>query len=99
MDFGDGSLIYPGTELGLNGPVSSIRLEQLTDGIEDYEYFVMLKRLLAERRNLPSALRDKAAALLKVPPSVYSSMTEFTTDPEPMEKHREKLAHMIEEIF
>ena len=71
----------------------------LRDGIEDYEYFAMLKRLLAERRNLPPALRAKAAALLEVPQSIYSSMTEFTTDPEPMERHRAKLARAIEMIL
>ena len=71
----------------------------LRDGIEDYEYFALLKRLLAERRNLSSAMRTKAATLLKVPQSVYSSMTEFTTDPEPMERHRAKLARAIEKII
>ena len=71
----------------------------LRDGIEDYEYFAMLKRLLVERRNLPPEVRAGAAALLKVPQSVYSSMTEFTTDPEPMERHREKLARAIEKIL
>ena len=103
---GDGRFLYPPRAAAqpsstpvLDGPVDSFRIEMLRDGIEDYEYFAMLKRLLAERRNLPSALRDKAAALLKVPPSVYSSMTEFATDPEPMEKHREKLARTIEKIL
>ena len=47
---------------------------------------------------MPPDVRAKAAVLLKVPPSVYSSMTEFTTDPEPMERHREKLARAIETI-
>ena len=71
----------------------------LRDGIEDYEYFALLKRLLAERHNLPLDLRTDAEALLNVPPSVYSSMTEFTTDPEPMERHRDKLARTIEKII
>ena len=103
---GDGRFLYPPRAAAqpspvpvLDGPVDSFRIEMLRDGIEDYEYFAMLKRLLVERRNLPSALRDKAAALLKVPSSVYSSMTEFTKDPEPMEKHREKLARAIEAIL
>ena len=61
-------------------------------------YFALLKRLLAERRNLPPNVRMEAESLLKVPPSVYSSMTEFTTDPKPMETHREKLARAIEKI-
>ena len=103
---GDGRFLYPPRKAAqpspmpvLDGPVDSFRLEMLRDGIEDYEYFVLLKRLLAERRNLPPEVRARAAALLKVPQSVYSSMTEFTTDPEPMERHREKLARAIEKIL
>ena len=103
---GDGRFLYPPRKAAqpsptpvLDGPVDSFRLEMLRDGIEDYEYFAMLKRLLAERRNLPPALRAKAAALLEVPQSIYSSMTEFTTDPEPMERHRAKLARAIEMIL
>ena len=103
---GDGRFIYPPRAAAqpsptpvLDGPVDSFRLEMLRDGIEDYEYFAMLKRLLAERRDLPSALRGEAEALLKVPKSVYSSMTEFTTDPKPMEMHREKLARAIEKAL
>jgi hypothetical protein len=49
---GEGSLIYPGdhtkTYTGqpdVIGPVSSIRLELLREGIEDYEYLWMLKDL------------------------------------------------------
>jgi len=39
--FGDGSLMYNGNKIGIDGPVSSLRLEAVTDGIEDYEYLTM----------------------------------------------------------
>ena len=42
---GDGFLIYPGAYYGIKGPVSSIRLEALTDGIEDYNLFSDLKAM------------------------------------------------------
>ena len=42
---GDGSLFYPGTAVGINGPVLSMRLQQIREGFEDYEYF----KLLADR--------------------------------------------------
>ena len=58
----------------------------------------MLKRLLAKRRKIPQNLRNSAESLLKVPTSVYTSMTEFTTDPKPMETHRERLARAIESV-
>ena len=40
---GEGMLFYPGTEAGIDGPVASVRLKNLRDGMEDYEYFVLLK--------------------------------------------------------
>lgn len=49
---GEGSLLYPGNytkeftgQPDVNGPVSSIRLELLREGMEDYEYLWMLKHL------------------------------------------------------
>jgi len=40
---GDGALFYPGVDAGIEGPVASIRLKNLRDGMEDYEYFVILE--------------------------------------------------------
>jgi hypothetical protein len=42
---GDGFLFYPGTEAGIHGPVTSIRLKVLREGLEDYAYFTLLERL------------------------------------------------------
>ncbi len=41
---GEGSLFYPGKDAGIDGPVASIRLKNLRDGMEDYEYFVLLQQ-------------------------------------------------------
>ena len=38
---GDGLLIYPGKEMT---PLPSIRLEVIRDGVEDYEYLVLLEQ-------------------------------------------------------
>jgi hypothetical protein len=38
---GEGSLFYPGGDAGIDGPVSSLRLKALRDGLEDYEYLVL----------------------------------------------------------
>jgi len=42
---GEGALFYPGNEAGIEGPVASVRLKCLRDGMEDYEYFVLLEQL------------------------------------------------------
>ena len=38
---GEGCLFYPGTDAGFDGPVASMRLKALRDGLEDYEYLVL----------------------------------------------------------
>ena len=43
---GDGSLLYPGFEVGYNGPVASIRLKMLREGMEDYELLHILGEAL-----------------------------------------------------
>ena len=42
---GEGMLVYPGNQVGIEGVVPSIRLKWLREGVEDYEYVEILKRL------------------------------------------------------
>jgi hypothetical protein len=63
---GDGSLLYP----GVAGPISSIRLENVRDGIEDYE----LLGLLAARTG------GEAAQVLS--DRLVRSLTDYSRDPE-----------------
>lgn len=99
---GDGRFIYPpeaamtGAGPVLDGPVDSIRWEMLRDGIEDYEYLAMLRRLLATRGSaLPAEERARCAALLEVPTDITAGITTFTRDPEPIERRRRALAAAI----
>jgi hypothetical protein len=39
----DGAFLYPGDDAGIEGPVASLRLKSLRDGMEDFEYFVILE--------------------------------------------------------
>jgi hypothetical protein len=42
---GEGMLIYPGHEVGVESVVPSMRLKWIRKGVEDYEYVAILKRL------------------------------------------------------
>ncbi len=101
---GDGRFLYPPRRAArpastpvLEGPVESMRLEMLRDGIEDYEYFALLRRLLKTAR-LSAADRARYEALLTVPQEVSRSLTDFARSPEPLEAHRRALARAIEEL-
>jgi len=104
---GDGRFIYPPPAAAtgrqddtvLDGPVDSIRWEMLRDGIEDYEYHAILKRMLAAKGGkLSEAARARYAKLLAVPASVTGGMTEFTRTPAPIEARRHEIARAIEKL-
>ena len=44
---GDGYLLYPGLKYGIDGPIASIRLESIRDGMEEYEYLYIIQQELA----------------------------------------------------
>ena len=104
---GDGRFIYPPLAAAdahpaapvLDGPVDSIRWEMLRDGIEDYEYLVILERLLKVKKDkLTTGQRQKYAAFLEVPEAITKDMTNFTKDPAPIEARRNQIARAIAKL-
>lgn len=59
---GEGILLYPGAKYGLKTPVSSIRLEQLRAGQQDYEYIYMLNEYMVAN-NLEISAQDVVAKI------------------------------------
>ena len=104
---GDGRFIYPPLAAAdanpadpvLDGPVDSIRWEMLRDGIEDYEYHVILKRLLNDKKHkLAARQQQEYTALLNVPETITKDMTTFTKDPTPIEARRDQIARAIAKL-
>jgi hypothetical protein len=102
---GDGRFLYPPEAAAtgqqeaavMDGPVDSLRWEMLRDGVEDYEYFVTLRRLLQEKAAaITPEQKAQFEPLLQVPEAVTKDATTFTTDPAPIEAHRQAVAKAIE---
>ncbi len=81
---GGGFLLYPGTPCGIDGPVASMRLKNLRDGLEDYEYLVLLE----ERVGVEAA----RAAVDQIAPNWRG----FSRDPEEILAVRREIARQIE---
>ncbi len=101
---GEGRTLYPplagadgrSSTPVLDGPVVSFRLEMLRDGLEDFEYFVILRDLLEQKGGmLETRERTRIEALLTVPAEVSTDLTTFTKNPASLETHREALARAI----
>lgn len=46
--FGDGSMLYNGNKVGIDGPVASLRLDIIRDGVEDFELLTMAAEKLGK---------------------------------------------------
>jgi hypothetical protein len=77
---GDGRLLYAGKD----GPIGSIRLANIRDGLEDYEYLW----LLGQKTSDVEAAREACLP-------VTESLTCFTRDPEVLYERREAIARAI----
>ena len=88
--YGDGFLLYPGERFGCRGPISSLRLEVIRDGNEDFEYLVLLYRLL-KKKNPESAFIEIMARILPL----ARSLTDRTDSPELLERQRKRIAEEI----
>lgn len=104
---GDGRFFYPpastkdGKKAGDNDKfVSTMRMDILRDGIEDYEYLHILKRTLAKKSaKLSKEEQKKYAELLAIPETITKSMTDFSFNPMHIEKRRLQIAEAIEELL
>lgn len=96
---GDGFSMYPGPTP--SQPLSSIRLEAMRDGEEDYEYLVLLDKLIAQAEHAhptsPALARAKAArdAARKLVPT----LTDYPRTGEPYLKTRDRIADAIEALM
>jgi hypothetical protein len=94
---GDGYLVYPAPGGAAFWP--SVRLEQLRDGIEDYEYLFQLKQLTD--RLSPAGEPTVAARvtanhqLLEIDPSLVRSYTEYDHHPNAYRSYRQRVAEAI----
>jgi hypothetical protein len=101
---GDGFLLYPGGPIGYEGLVSSLRFEQAREGVEDYEYLYLLRRLIREAK---SAGRDttqaenamaEASELVSIPNAGGLQSSNILPDPEAVYRVRRSLAAAIEKL-
>ena len=80
---GGGFLFYPGLPCGIDDPVISMRMKNLRDGMEDYEYFVILERLTDKK------------TVKKIVDTISPNWWNFSKNPNEFLTAREKIAQQI----
>jgi len=93
-----------GMPIGEAGPVSSIRLEQAREGVEDYEYLHLLRNLVdreqAAHRPCPAAQHalEDARRLVPIPNAGGRYSTRILPDPEAVYRVRQAVGEAIEAL-
>ena len=92
--YGNGVLIYPGGALqeyidkygsdGFPGPIGSLRLESIRDGVEDYDYFTLLDQKFGE---------GTSDLMIK---QITTALGDYTTDTELFAKVRTAVGSLLE---
>ncbi len=85
--YGNGVLLYCGQDFDVYGAVESIRLENVRDGIEDYEYLTMLEELYG---------KDVADAVIH---RLTTDLSHYNTDIENFTDLRVAVGNIIEETL
>lgn len=104
---GDGRFFYPPTgdpardpREFVTEPIDSMRWELLSIGVQDWEYFNLLKKACeaAEKAGVAPEKVVAARKLLEVPPEICRDLKRYTYDPGLLDAHREKMARAIESL-
>src|SRR4029434_5394046 len=95
---GDGCSMYPGPTI--DQPLSSIRLESIRDGEEDYEYFILLDSLIAkaEKAKASSEALSEAKTIREEASKLVANMTEYERKGEPYVRMRNRVGDAIEKL-
>jgi hypothetical protein len=98
---GDGFMAYPGEVIGLDGPLSTIRLEQAREGIEDYELLAALDQLAAAKPAAKAeieAVLNEARALAPIPNAGGYRSTDILPDPDALLAVRRKAGELLDRL-
>ncbi len=96
---GDGQLLYPGPGGNL---LSSVRLECVRHGIEDYEMLAALReqaeRLRGDDRDVAIDAVEAALELLAIPDEICEDLTHYTSDSEALLRLRRQVGDLNERM-
>jgi hypothetical protein len=82
----------------LTGPVPSLRLEIMREGIDDYDYLVLLDNCVKNARPNQQNLVKKAKQILNYGPEVFVNEQEYTKNPGILAKYRQQMGDLLEQF-
>ena len=95
---GDGYLVYPGLMFGVDGPITTLRLESLLASSEEYEYLWMIDGKVQEYNDVHNTEYVTNELLEKYYSRIYENMIS-NLDVEAFEEVRLELLNVLEVLY
>jgi hypothetical protein len=95
---GDGYLVYPGLMFGVDGPITTLRLESLLASNEEYEYLWMIDGKVQEYNDVHNTEHVTNELLEKYYSRIYENMIS-NLDVEAFEEVRLELLNVLEALY
>ncbi|MFA7126000.1 MAG: glycoside hydrolase domain-containing protein [Bacilli bacterium] len=95
---GDGMLVYPGLTFGIYGPITTLRMESIMAGFEEYEYMWMIDQKVQEFNALNDTTYVTTDLLQKYFTRLYTDMIS-NLDVNALEEVRTELLSVVENLY
>ena len=96
---GDGYIAYPGEDIGVSGPVPSIRLIAIREGVDDYEIFNALNTYAEKGNEDAQEILDAVRSLVIVPNLGGMLSTSFMPDPDAVRATRIAAREILDRLM
>ena len=91
---GDGQIICAGP----SGPLTTVRLENIRDGMEDYEYWWLLQQRVRVLGDAVDSRSNDVRGLCDVPEELLRDLRTYSEDPDVLYRTRRNVAEAIERV-
>ena len=95
---GDGQLVYPGYSFGIKGPITTLRMENILAGNEEYEYLWMIDQKVQEYNSLKGTSYLTNGLLQQYYSRLFKNVV-FGTDSQNFEEVRIELLDLLESLY
>lgn len=95
---GDGHLIYPGSTYALKTPISTLRLESIREGNEDYEYLWMFEQKINQLNETKGTNYDCDKILESFYSRIYTGVVP-KTDVNEFKAARSEVLQLLEKLY
>ena len=95
---GDGSLSYPAKKFGSTEPISTLRLESIREGQEDYEYLWMIEQAILQYNEANGTDYDPKTLMSPLYEGLYEGMRLTREQPEQFLEKRIQVLEILQTI-